>query len=343
MATLTIRDIAKMAGVSPTAVSFVINNREGVSEETRRQVLDIIKRTGYTPNIHTRRLNLGKSFTIHVVLRHFEYPLHNQFALETLNGIFTASKAIGYSVIFTYVDEKMGFEQVIESIRSKDCDGVILYQFADFSLISALRRENIPFVCIDCHVSKDSALPMVEVNYYEAAYKATKYLCDSGHKDIGFIGADVPQNYHTATFSGYLAALKEANQVCNPTWLFTTAAVEVSSEAEIGQFLRSITLPTAFFCAGDSYAIDTIRSAKAMGLRIPEDLSIIGLDDLLVSRYLDPPLTSLSFDKEGMGSKATELLYQIIQQQPFETINLFRTFVVPRGSVKQMPVIADNG
>ena len=117
----------------------------------------------------------------------------------------------------------------------------------------------------------------------------------------------------------------------------------MSSEAEIGQFLRSITLPTAFFCAGDSYAIDTIRSAKTMGLRIPEDLSIIGLDDLLVSRYLDPPLTSLSFDKEGMGSKATELLYQIIQEQPFETINLFPTFVVPRGSVKQMPVTADNG
>ena len=309
MAALTIRDIAKMAEVSPTAVSFVINHREGVSEETRKRVLDIIQRTGYTPNIHTRRLNLGKSFAIHVVLRHYEYPLHNQFVLETLNGIFSASKSMGYSVIFTSVNDKMGFEQVIESIRSKDCDGVILYQFADFSLISALRKENIPFVCIDCHVARDSGLPMVEVNYYEAAYQATKYLCDNGHRDIGFIGADIPQNYHSATFSGYLAALKEANLVCNPAWLFSTSAVEVSSEAEIGKFLRSITLPTAFFCAGDSYAIDTIRCAKVMGLRIPEDLSVIGLDDLLVSRYLDPPLTSLSFDKEGIGSKATELLY----------------------------------
>lgn len=336
MANLTIRDIAKMAGVSPTAVSFVINNRSGVSEETRKKVMDIIQRTGFTPNVHTRRLNLGRSFTIHVVLRYYEYPLHNQFAQETLSGIFNASKMLGYGVIFTYVNETMEFEQVVESVRSKDCDGVILYQFPDYSLISILRKERIPFVCIDCHIPKDGSLPLVEVDYYQAAYQATKYLCDCGHKEIGFIGVEVPQDYYANTFNGYMAALKEAGLVCDPAWMFTTTSVERSAEREINAYLRATELPAAFFCTGDSLAVDTIRAAKSMGLRIPEDLSVIGLDDLIVSRYLEPPLTSLTFNKEGLGYKAMELLYQIIEGKPYEAVNMFPTFLVPRGSVKKI-------
>lgn len=336
MANLTIRDIAKMAGVSPTAVSFVINNRSGVSEETRKKVMDIIHRTGFTPNVHTRRLNLGKSFTVHVVLRHYEYHLYNQFAQETLIGIFKASKTFGYSVVFTYVDEKMGHEQIIESVRSKDCDGVILNQFFNYSLISALRREHIPFVCIDCHINKDGTMPLVEVDYYDAAYKATSFLCQNGHKEIGFIGPELPQDYYSNTFSGYMAALKDAGLVINPSWIFSTTSVERSAEDVISEFLQSTALPTAFFCAGDSYAIDTMHCLKALGLRIPEDVSVIGLDDLLVARYLEPPLTSMTFDKETIGYQAMELLYQIIQQQPHISVNMIETTLVKRRSVKNM-------
>lgn len=336
MANLTIRDIAKMAGVSPTAVSFVINNRSGVSQETRKKVMDIIKRTGFTPNVHTRRLNLGKSFAIHVVLRHYEYHLYNQFAQETLVGIFKASKAFGYSVIFTYVDEKMGHEQIIESVRSKDCDGVILNQFSDFALISALRRENIPFVCIDCHMKKDGSLPLVEVDYYHAAMQATAYLYQNGHREIGFIGPELPQDYYSTTFGGYLEALKSAGLVVDPAWIFTTKSIERSAEDVISNFLTSTTLPTAFLCAGDSYAIDTMRCLKRMGLRVPDDVSVIGLDDLMVARYLDPPLTSMTFDKEAIGYQAMELLYQIIQTQPHTPVNLIETQLVERASVKKL-------
>ena len=105
MANLTIKDIARMAGVSTTAVSFVLNNRPGVSDATRQKVQEIIRETSFIPNVHTRRLNLGKSFTIHVVLKQYAYGLYNQFALETLSGVFKEGKSLGYSIIFTLVDE----------------------------------------------------------------------------------------------------------------------------------------------------------------------------------------------------------------------------------------------
>ena len=141
MANLTIKDIARMAGVSTTAVSFVLNNRPGVSDATREKVQRIIRETSFIPNVHTRRLNLGKSFTIHVVLKQYTYGLYNQFALETLSGVFKEGKSLGYSIIFTLVDEDMPCEQIIESVRSKDCDGIILNQIDDPVLLSQLQKE----------------------------------------------------------------------------------------------------------------------------------------------------------------------------------------------------------
>ena len=336
MAALTIRDIARMAGVSTTAVSFVLNNRSGVSDATREKVQEIIRRTGFTPNVHTRRLNLGKSFTIHVVLRQYSYSLFNQFALETLSGIFKASKALGYSIMFTFVDDDMDCEQIIDSVRSKDCDGVILNQVSDPSLISLLQREEIPFVCVDSHIKQDGNLPLVEVDYFDAAYQATKYLISCGHRNIGFIGPETPAEYYVSTFGGYTAALKDSNLVCVPAWMPEISYSEQSVETCIDRLLQQEHLPTAFLCAGDSFAIDTVRCAKARGLRIPEDISIMSLDDLLVSRYLDPPLSSMTFNKELLGEKAMQLLYQLIQGEPHETVNLIKTTPVERASVKKI-------
>lgn len=336
MENLTIRDIARMAGVSTTAVSFVLNNRPGVSEATREKVQQIIRSTGFTPNVHTRRLNLGKSNTIHVVLRRYGYSLDNQFALETLSGIFTESKALGYSIMFTFVDDHMDWEQILDSVRSKDCDGVILNQVSDPTLIASLQQEKIPFVCVDAHIPKNGELPLVEVDYYDAAYQATTYLHRCGHTQIGFIGPDAPAEYYVSTFGGYTQALKDAQLVCDPAWLLELSYNRQSLEEGFDKLLQAHHLPTAFLCAGDSFAIDAIRYAKQKGLRIPEDISIMSLDDLLVSQYLDPPLSTMTFQKDLLGQKAMHLLYQIMENQPHEPVNLIKTVPVERCSVKKI-------
>lgn len=336
MSNLTIRDIARMAGVSTTAVSFVLNNRSGVSDATRAKVQEIIRRTGFTPNVHTRRLNLGKSFTVHVVLRQFGDSLFNQFALETLNSIFTVSKSLGYSVTLTFADNSTDCAQIIDSVRNKDCDGIILNQISDPAILAQLQQENIPFVCVDAHIPVDMNVPMVGLDYYDAAYQATRYLCRQGHTKIGFIGPTAPDVYYHNTFGGYAAALKEFNLTCDPAWLAEVAYTQESAKACIDRLLQLSELPTAFLCAGDVFAVDIVRYAKERGLRIPEDISIMSLDDLLVSRYLDPPLSTMTFNKELLGETSMRVLYQIIQGEQYEPVNLIKTTPVERGTVKNL-------
>lgn len=336
MSNLTIRDIARMAGVSTTAVSFVLNNRSGVSDATRAKVQEIIRRTGFTPNVHTRRLNLGKSFTVHVVLRQFGDSLFNQFALETLNSIFTVSKSLGYSVTLTFADNSTDCAQIIDSVRNKDCDGIILNQISDPAILAQLQQENIPFVCVDAHIPANMNIPMVGLDYYDAAYQATRYLCRQGHTKIGFIGPTAPDVYYHNTFGGYAAALKEFNLTCDPAWLAEVAYTQESAKACIDRLLQLSELPTAFLCAGDVFAVDIVRYAKERGLRIPEDISIMSLDDLLVSRYLDPPLSTMTFNKELLGETSMRVLYQIIQGEQYEPVNLIKTTPVERGTVKNL-------
>lgn len=336
MANLTIKDIARMAGVSTTAVSFVLNNRPGVSDATRQKVQEIIRQTSFIPNVHTRRLNLGKSFTIHVVLKQYAYGLYNQFALETLSGVFKEGKSLGYSIIFTLVDEDMPCEQIIESVRSKDCDGIILNQIDDPQLLSQLQRENIPFVCVDAHLPATSTLPMVEVDYYDAAYRATEHLYQHGHRDIGFIGPENPVEHCANTFRGFTDCLKEKGLFCDPQWIAKMPFSQGSTEAAVDKMLEQEKLPTALLCSCDAVAIDVIRRVKARGIRIPEDISVMGIDDLLVSRYLDPALSTMTFDKELLGAKAMELLYQIMQGAAHENRNTITTVLMERDSVKTM-------
>ena len=336
MANLTIKDIARMAGVSTTAVSFVLNDRPGVSDATRKKVQEIIRQTSFIPNVHTRRLNLGKSFTIHVVLKQYAYGLYNQFALETLSGVFKEGKSLGYSIIFTLVDEHMECEQIIESVRSKDCDGIILNQIDDPILLDQLQRENIPFVCVDAHLPADASFPMVEVDYYDAAYQATRYLYQHGHRDIGFIGPVTPAEHCANTFRGFTDYLKEVGISCQPDWVAKIPFSQTSAEEAVDKMLELEKLPTALLCSCDAVAIDVINRAKARGIRIPEDISVIGIDDLLVSRYLDPSLSTMTFDKELLGAKAMELLYQIMQGTEHENRNAIGTNVVERSSVKSI-------
>ncbi len=336
MSDFTIRDIARIAGVSTTAVSFVLNGKPGVSDATRERVQDIIQRTGFTPNAHTRRLNLGRSFTIHVVLYWHESDLFNQFALEIMYGIFHSCKELGYGVMITFVDKTMDCTALMESIRSKDCDGVILSQIEDPIFMARLQQEKIPFVCVDSHVKKDGALPLVEVDYYNAAYQAVKYLCRCGHTQIGFIGPSTPLELRSANFGGYTDALREAGLVCNPAWIGSFDFAPAAAGAYFEKLMQTAVLPTAFFCAGDAFAIDLMQTAQRHGYRVPEDFSIITIDDILVSRFVSPPLTTMTFDKEALGSCAVDVLYAMMSEKEYEPVTLLPTRLCERASVRRI-------
>lgn len=340
MAKLTISDIAKMANVSTATVSFVLNGRPGICEETRKRVQAIIDQTGYKPNVHTRRLTLRKSMTVHVVMRQYSYNLFNFFSMEVLMGIFRESRRLGYNIIFTSVDfasseARSNFDYVLDTVRTGDADGVILIAVSDPALLAALQKENVPFLCVDAHMKKDGSIPLLEMDCYDAAYRATQYLIDNGHTDIGFIGADASIEYHISTFGGYTAALKDAGLVCRPEWIQIDAVEESPLPGRLENILACKKRPTAVFCAGDIFAIDAIKCAKRAGLRIPEDMSFMSIDGLVVSDFIEPALSTMELDKSAMGVNAMQILYAIMNGQPYEPVNLMKTSIVRRETVRR--------
>ncbi len=337
MEKLTIRDIARMAGVSTTAVSFVLNGRSGVSDATRKKVQEIIQQTGFTPNIHTRRLNLKRSFTVHVVMRQYDYSLFNLFAMDVLTGIFKESKLLGYSVIFTAVEKDTECSELMDAIHGKDSDGVIFIQVCNPAVIALLQEERFPYLCVDSHVPQDGSIPLLEVNYYDAAYRAIRYLEEKGHRDIGFLFSDRHPEFHRHTLAGFTDALGAAGLTCPPEWMQRVIHnIPQPATNAMEKMLSADRRPTAVFCASDTYAANAIRYVTDRGLRVPEDISFIGLDDLVISEYTRPAITTMGLDKMRMGRQAMHTLFQMMNGSDFQRVQLISTALVERSSVKAL-------
>lgn len=334
---LTIRDIARMAGVSTTAVSFVLNGRSGVSDATRKKVQEIIQQTGFTPNIHTRRLNLKRSFTVHVVMRQYDYSLFNLFAMDVLTGIFKESKLLGYSVTFTAVEKDTECSELMDVIHSRDSDGVIFIQVCNPDVIRLLQEERFPYLCVDSHVPQDGQIPLVEVDYYDAAYRAVRYLAEQGHRDIGFLISDRHAEFYRRTLAGFTDAMRDSGLQCRPEWMQRVVHnIPQPATNAMDKILSGPDWPTAVFCASDTYAANAIRYVTGRGLRVPEDISFMGLDDLVISEYTRPAITTMGLDKMHMGRQAMHILFQMMNGGPCERVRLIPTTLVERDSVRRL-------
>ena len=336
MAKLTISDIAEMAQVSKTTVSFVINGRDGISEETRNRVLSVIKQTNYTPNVHTRRLTLKKSFTIYVVMQQQTTGLQNLFYMEITFGILRKSKEFGYSIVFASVLDERDEEILAEYIRNKDTDGIIFLQDAEPRILSIVEAAEIPCLVADSHMPDSVSYTQIKVDYFSAAYMATRHLVEKGHEKIAFIGMGSKPDYYVNTFGGYKKALEEANLIFLPDWIQADAGDEQSAYGCMESILRSTDVPTAVFCAGDIFAIGAMKCVKENGLSVPGDISFVGLDDIAVSSYVDPPLTTMSINEDSMGEMAMQVIYDMINKKRHKKVNHTPCQIVERASVRDL-------
>ena len=331
---LTIHDIAKLADVSPTTVSFVLNGRNGVSEETRVHVQDIIERTGFTPNVHTRRLNLKKSFNISVVMQDQISSLHDMYFLEIIFGILSESKLLGYNVLFATLGSGTDQELLLRTINDKSTDGLIFLMDLDPDTLSLVKESAVPHLVVDSHLTDDEIYPQVKVDYREASFTATEYLIKAGHKKIAFISMGQSPDYYMSTFEGYKTALLRYGLPLDPSWIQSEAGDENSAYDCMRNILESGVAPTAVFCAGDIFAIGAMKCVKDRGLAIPDDISFIGIDNLIISPYIQPPLTTVSINERRMGQAAMRIIYNILNGNPEATVEYIKVSVVERESVK---------
>lgn len=330
---LTINDIAQLANVSKATVSFVLNNKDCVNEQTRQKVLSIIEQTNYRPSINSKRLYYHKSFTIAVVCDKQAPIFDNVFYYRIMSALL--KRCMHYHYSLTYSEFSMEGDELYlpDNIQQRDVDGLIFMRDIPLPLIARLQVLGIPYVVIDDHSDYES-LYTVRADCRLAACTAVQYLIEQGHRRIGFAGNTNLPSFYAQAFAGYQQALREAGLSMELSWFFDKIQDRQSMEQYIGQLLEQPTWPTAIFCMEDFLAIELIRYLQKRNVDVPEDISVIGIDDIFLADQIYPGLTTIAVDKEQMGASAVDILMDLINKKPTSSTTVSFNQVVVRESVK---------
>lgn len=312
MADVSIKEVAKLADVSIATVSRCVNSPEKVSEKTRIKVQDAIVQTGYSPNTLAQSFRRGRTNMVMVVLPSIGDP----FFTAVVRGIRTAATAKGYSII---IDETqvntMTEDEIGAMVVSRQTDGIILLaSMSPFGtkVLSAKSRRALPIV-IGCEtISPElSQFPGVHIDNVAAATEATNYLLGNGHKRIAMIyGLESSLLTKDREF-GYRAAMNKAGQPIEDGWVVEGELTLDGARRATRKLLNHGHRPTAIFCANDEMAMGCIHEIKSFSLRIPDDISVMGFDDIRYAEIMDPPLTTISQPAEEIGER---VMYRLCRE-----------------------------
>jgi DNA-binding LacI/PurR family transcriptional regulator len=328
--------VAREAGVSRTTVSLVLNNapNAGIPEETRRKVLDVAARLNYYPNVSARRLVSGKSKTMAFVIHQSpDRAAADLFLPEVLRGLVTAARANQYHILFHPVDPDNPQDDYANLIHQGYVDGIVLSgpQRQENEAV-ALFEQGAPIVLTGRLPGYD--LPCVDADNYQGAALATEHLIELGHRRIGLI-TNAPFVYLASQerHEGYHDALETAELLYDPSLVREGYFTAESGYQAMTELLEMAEPPTAVFVASDVVALGAMQAVKDNGRRIPQDVAIVGFDDVSIARYIEPHLTSVHLPAYDLGRQAGELLLRLIKQEPpEELIQLLPTELIIRNS-----------
>lgn len=333
MAKTTIRRIAELAGVSTTTVSYVLNNRPGISEETREKVQRIMELEHYSPAPSTVRSASRRSNNIYLMIDEFT-SFGNLFYSTILDSMSIAAEKYGYNIVICNKFESFQACSAARAIKQGVADGVIFLHDVDSETLLFLQQHQTPFVVIDSH-KKDAAYMRVFADYDKAAHKVTDYLISLGHRKLAFIGQASFPDFYVTTFRGFCRALTENKLAIHPQWLQSDAYDVESAFQCMDNILQCDELPTGIVCATDLFALAAMQCAQTRGYRIPDDFSFVGIDDLYSSSVCYPTLTTISLDHYEFAERALNLLHKQISTadlQVYETAALRSDQLIIRNS-----------
>ncbi len=331
---VTIGDVAERAGVSIATVSRVVNGRYGVAPATFSRVQAVIDDLGYESSLIARSLRSQRTNVIGVLVTDIE-----PFSAEVLKGAANALRRSNYELVVYcggHGGGHVGWERrYMSRLSGTLTDGTVLVTPTVTEVPT-----NQPVVAVDPHTGA-SAFPTFASQNLEGAMSATRHLIELGHRRIGFLGGRSDLESAQLREQGYRLALAEAGIDVDPELLLEGGFKEETSEAPARQLLSLPDRPTAIFAGNDLSAIQTMRTATAMGLEVPTQLSVIGFDNVPESALTDPPLTTVDQFIQGLGYEAVCLLISMIEQ-PRGTIAEPRhvslpTKLVVRGSTAPPP------
>jgi len=308
----TMKDIAKLAGVSTSTVSHVINKSRFVSEEISLRVNNAAQQLNYRPSALARSLKINRTKTIGMLVT----TSTNPFFGEVVKGVERSCYQQGYNLILCNTEgDNERMRESINTLLQKRVDGLIL-------MCSSLEGEridvfeqypDIPVVVMDWGPMLFTS-DKIQDNSLRGGYLAAKYLIESGHQQIGCITGPLVKHQAQMRYEGYKRALNEAGLDFNANWI-----IEADFECEGGyeafnKMFAKGPLPSSIFVCNDMMAMGVINAANEKGIRIPQDLSIIGYDDIHIAKFMSPSLTTIHQPKYRLGKAAVEALLNRLEK-----------------------------
>lgn len=312
MSGASIKEVARLAGVSIATVSRSINFPDRVSDKMRRRVEDAIRETAYQPNALAQSFRRGRTNNVTVVMPSIGDP----FAAGVMRGIQAAARENGYAV---YVEEKplqtMTRDDFDALLGSRQSDGMIVIASIPSEGVKVLTAENRPTlpVVIACETPPElAAMPRVHIDNFGAASDATELLISHGHKRIAMIYGLSESPLTISRVSGFRAAMEKAGLNVPDGWLAEGFRTLDGGRDAAKTLLSGGDRPTAIFCGNDEMALGCLHECRKLGLKVPDDLSVMGFDNIQFAEVADPPLTTVSQPAEEIGTRVLARLCGLI-------------------------------
>ena len=322
----TIKDVAKMAGVSTTTVSHVINKTRFVAKETEEAVMQAIKSLKYSPSAVARSLKVNTTKSIGMIVTTSESP----YFAEIIHAVEDHCYRQGYSLFLCNTqNDPEKIKNHVEMLAKKRVDGLLVMcsEYTQHSLDVLSSFSSVPMVVMDWGPNTDTDI--IEDNSFTGGYLATKHLIDCGHKAIGLIAGELDKTTARTRYEGFVKAMNETNLPIHENWIMEGFFEPEDGYECMNKILAQDSLPTAVFCCNDVMALGAISAITEKGLRVPDDISIIGYDNIHSSRFYAPPLTTIHQSKSRLGAQAVNLLFERIANKDNDNHEKHRIAIHP--------------
>ncbi|OBT24042.1 DNA-binding transcriptional regulator CytR [Vibrio splendidus] len=326
----TMKDVAQLAGVSTATVSRALMNPEKVSVSTRKRVETAVLEAGYSPNTLARNLRRNESKTIITIVPDICDP----YFAEIIRGIEDAAVENDYLVLLgDSGQQKKRESSFVNLVFTKQADGMLLLGTDHPFDVSKPEQKNLPPMVMACEFAPELELPTVHIDNLTSAFEAVNYLAQLGHKRIAQISGPTTATLCKFRQQGYQQALRRAGVSMNPAYSTVGDFTFEAGAQAVRQLLALPEQPTAIFCHNDAMAIGAIQEVKKLGLRVPQDLSIVGFDDIQFAQYCDPPLTTISQPRYEIGRQAMLMMLDLLKGNDVQAgSRLLEAKLVVRGS-----------
>lgn len=332
---VTIKDVAKIANVAPSTVSRVIANSPRISQKTKDKVREAMVKLGYHPNFNARSLANKSTSTLGIVMpSSANKAFQNPFFPEVIRGISTKAHQEGFGLyLSTGQTEDEIFEEVVHMVQGGRVDGIILlYSRINDRIMPFLQQQNFPFVLIGRPYGDfENNVTYVNNDNFKASKTVTEYLIILGHQNIAFIGGELDFVVTIDHKKGYEQALQNANIPLRDQYVVFHQELQEGGQDAVIELMSLQEPPTALVVSDDIMTFGVMRMLSEMGFRVPDDISIISFNNVLISELSSPPMSTVDINIFGLGHEATNLLIEKIQHPNTEQ----KFVLIPHNLVKR--------